>query len=150
MKIKLVPPDAEVLRFRARIIYEKDKSKLVPLASNLLNFMHKHKGLGLAAPQIGRSIRLFVMNVPGPGGIFGKERICVNPSFTAATGLYESAIEGCLSLPGVFRNIDRLKTIYVRYYDLNDNVVNETLSGLEARVFQHEHDHLQGRLITDH
>ena len=112
------------------------------LADEMLAFMRHAGGIGLAAPQIGRSLRLFVMEVQG------RTRICFNPEIVEASQNTADFPEACLSFPNEQCIIKRPDTIIVRYQDA-DGVWTETnLVGLEARCFQHELDHLDG--ITMH
>ena len=115
------------------------------LAEKMLQLMREARGVGLAAPQVGHNIRLFVMN---PTGEAKDERIYVNPELTEAEGS-EEAEEGCLSLPGINANIVRDKTVRIRASELSGNPIDDKASGYLARVWQHEFDHLNGTLITD-
>ena len=115
------------------------------LAERMLTLMREHRGVGLAAPQVGVNIRLFVMNHSGDPK---DDRVYVNPELTDAEGSDESE-EGCLSLPGINARITRDKTIRIRATDLEGNPVDEVESGYIARIWQHEFDHLNGTLIID-
>ena len=107
--------------------------------------MRQSKGVGLAAPQVGLNLRLFVMNpTPDPAN----DRVYVNPDLSEAEGSEEGE-EGCLSLPGVNANIVRDKTIRIRAIDPDGNEIDQKETGYLARVWQHEFDHLNGTLITD-
>lgn len=113
------------------------------LADDMLQFMHYSKGIGLAAPQIGRSLRLFVMEVQG------RARICFNPEIMEASQITAEFAEGCLSFPGDQCIIKRPDRIIVRYQDPNGQWTETNLVGLEARCFQHELDHLDGIVMHD-
>lgn len=108
------------------------------LADQLLNFMRKNQGIGLAAPQVGIRKRLFVMDVDG------WPRVCFNPKITGQSWNLIESVEGCLSFPGNSCTIKRYETIDVEYQDYQGHVHCERLSGLLARCFQHELDHLDG------
>ena len=113
------------------------------LADGMLAFMHQSGGIGLAAPQIGRGIRLFVMEVQG------RARICFNPEIVEASQIMAEFPEGCLSFPGDQCIIKRPDTIIVRYQDAGGEWAETNLVGLEARCFQHELDHLDGIVMHD-
>jgi peptide deformylase len=115
------------------------------LAERMLQLMREHRGVGLAAPQVGVNIRLFVMNHSGDPK---DDRVFVNPELTDAEGSDE-AEEGCLSLPGINARIVRDKTIRLRATDLEGNAIDQVESGYIARIWQHEFDHLNGTLIID-
>jgi peptide deformylase len=109
----------------------------------MLDFMRKNGGIGLAAPQIGLSRRIIVVG-------FTDQIICVvNPQITMAPD-FDWMKEGCLSLPGKIINIKRHKNVEVRGFDITGKSVSITASDLLARVFQHEIDHLNGKLICDY
>jgi peptide deformylase len=118
---------------------------LKELAAKMLQLMRDARGVGLAAPQVGHNIRLFVMNHTGDPK---DDRVYVNPELTEAEGS-EEAEEGCLSLPGINANIVRDKTIRLRAFDPEGRPVDEKATGYLARIWQHEFDHLNGTLITD-
>jgi peptide deformylase len=118
---------------------------LKDLAAKMLQLMREARGVGLAAPQVGQNIRLFVMNHTGDPK---DDRVYINPQLTEAEGSEEGE-EGCLSLPGVNANIVRDKTIRIRAIDPDGNEIDQKETGYLARVWQHEFDHLNGTLITD-
>jgi len=115
------------------------------LAARMFQLMREHKGVGLAAPQVGLNIRLFIMNHTGEPA---DDRVYINPELSEAQGSDEGE-EGCLSLPGINANIVRDKTLRIVAQDLEGKPIDETASGYLARVWQHEFDHLNGTLITD-
>lgn len=121
------------------------------VAARMLQLMHEAGGVGLAAPQVGLSWRLFVANPAGADAAAGagQDRVFVNPTFadpSSDTGEYE---EGCLSIPGVHVNVRRPVRITIRAYDLDGKSFDLTSDALPARVWQHETDHLEGVLILD-
>lgn len=107
------------------------------LAKAMFNFMLKGGGIGLAANQIGREMRVFVMGV-------GKLKACFNPVVLKSSIITKTENEGCLSFKGVFIPIDRSTEIDVQYQTWDGQVIKETLKDLEARCFLHELDHLDG------
>jgi peptide deformylase len=136
-------PDPRLKRTAATI--EVFDEQLAALASKMFELMRASRGVGLAAPQIGKGIRLFVMNhTQQPDDA----RAYVNPELFDASD-EEEAEEGCLSLPGINVNVARAKTVTLRAQDLQGNPVELTESGYVARIWQHEIDHLNGVLITD-
>ena len=119
--------------------------KLAALARRMFELMRESKGVGLAAPQTGQNIRLFVMNHTGKPE---DDRVYVNPALTDAEG-DEKAEEGCLSLPKINVEVDRAKTAKMIAQDLTGKPIEQTETGYIARIWQHELDHLNGVLIID-
>ncbi|MBN1816664.1 MAG: peptide deformylase [Sedimentisphaerales bacterium] len=115
------------------------------LAERMIEIMIQSGGVGLAGPQAGVNLQIFVVSVDGT-----KEnaKVYINPHIEVSGGL-DGAEEGCLSLPGVYAKIKRHKKCTVTATDLEGNRFSETGEGLLARAFQHEYDHLQGRMIKD-
>jgi peptide deformylase len=131
-----------ILRTRATDIDEIDGT-LVAVVDDMLSTMYAEPGIGLAAPQVGISKRLFVYDLgDGPNAI-------VNPVIAESDGewVYE---EGCLSVPGLSWEIVRPKLIHLTGYDMDGNEVSFEADELLARLFQHELDHLEGKLLIDH
>ncbi|MCY4069463.1 MAG: peptide deformylase [Acidimicrobiaceae bacterium] len=130
-----------VLRRRAADVTEVD-STLVRIADGMLETMYEAQGVGLAAPQIGVRKRLFVWDVgDGP-------RTIVNPEIVESDGEWVFD-EGCLSVPGLSWEIVRPKQVHVVGHDLDGNEVSVEADELEARLFQHELDHLDGTLLIE-
>jgi peptide deformylase len=136
-------PDAR-LKKKSKPVEVFDGS-LKELATRMLELMREARGLGLAAPQVGMNIRLFVMN---PTGQEGDDRVYVNPVLSEAEG-EEEAEEGCLSLPGIHVNIIRNKVMRMTAQDLDGRPIEQKETGHIARIWQHEYDHLNGTLLTD-
>lgn len=113
------------------------------LISAMAKTMLKTDGVGLAAPQIGKNIRLVVIN--SKDGVFP----LINPKFIKKSWARELGQEGCLSIPGVFGKVKRHKKISLTFYDRNGNKIKMTAEGMMARVIQHEVDHLDGILFID-
>lgn len=113
------------------------------LIATMFETMQAHKGIGLAAPQVGISEQIFIVDT-------GKEAfVAINPRILKATGS-EIMEEGCLSIPDVHVNVKRATVLEVEFTDEENQFVRLKLSGLTAKVFQHEFDHLQGKLIIDY
>lgn len=118
---------------------------LAALAARMLVLMREHKGVGLAAPQVGLNLRLFVVNHTGQEA---DARAYVNPELLDPDGSEEGE-EGCLSLPGITTSILRSQRIRIRAQDLQGRPFEQTESGYLARIWQHEFDHLNGTLLID-
>ena len=118
---------------------------LKALAARMFELMRAAKGVGLAAPQVGQNVRLFVMNATGEPA---DDRVYVNPMLTDGEGEDELE-EGCLSLPDIHVNVVRFKQMKMTAQDLDGRPFEEAASGFPVRVWQHEFDHLNGTLITD-
>ncbi|EPR58672.1 putative peptide deformylase [Toxoplasma gondii RUB] len=119
------------------------------LAKDLLAVMYRDGGVGLAAPQVGVSVQMIVWNPTGDVRESSRERVFLNPRLLSLYGPLVSDVEGCLSVPGVFAPVERPLHARVRYTSLEGIQREVTLSGLEARVVQHEIDHLHGILFVD-
>jgi len=124
------------------------------LINNMLETMIKAEGVGLAAPQVGLNLNLFVIDATS---IDDKEepdlknfkRVCINPKFTANSEQKKTAEEGCLSVPSIHENVARYIDITVEYYNENFEPIKEQLTFTKAKIFQHEMDHLEGIIFTD-
>ncbi len=115
-------------------------------AAEMLELMYKLKGVGLAAPQVGRCERMLVLN---PTGKPGDELALVNPTIKSRKGDIFGE-EGCLSFPGIYAEVDRAKEIVIDYQDPRGEWHRDVkLSDFTARIVQHENDHLEGILFTD-
>lgn len=134
------------LRYVAKPIRRVDAG-LKQIAARMLELMYEHRGVGLAATQVNLPIRMFVMNVSGEKGE-GDEQVLINPVLSRPRS-NEEAEEGCLSLPSIYGNVVRAKSIHLNAYDLTGREIHLDLNGFEARVVQHEADHLDGMLFLD-
>jgi len=134
------------LRYPAKPIQRVDK-ELRELVAEMFRLMYEHKGVGLAANQVGVPLRLFVMNEAGKQGQ-GKELVFLNPVLSRPRG-NEEMEEGCLSLPGVNANVVRPKTVFFNAYTHTGEEFKGDISGYMARIVQHEVDHLDGVLFVD-
>jgi peptide deformylase len=114
------------------------------LANDIIDTMYDEVGIGLAAPQVGVSMRLMVVGDEEGRGA----QVLVNPAITAQGGTI-TAEEGCLSLPGIFAQVTRSEWVTLEAHDLEGKPVAITARGLRSRVFQHEIDHLDGVLFID-
>ena len=148
--LKLVKgANKEILRTVCAEVNEFDES-LVSLAEEMIETMHDPKapGIGIAAPQVGVDARLFIVTL-GVGTKLEKDHVMVNPVLISESKEVVLAEEGCLSLPGQYGNVLRPLKIEVEYQDLRGKIIKKTLEGLDARVFLHELDHLNGVLFID-
>jgi peptide deformylase len=143
----LLYPDPLLLMRSAKInIFDKN---LVNLSKDLIDTMYDADGVGLAAPQIGINKRIFVMDCSSEN----EEKDCrvvINPEIEHASEELGSYKEGCLSIPGITEEISRPKVIKVLYQDVNGVLQRDTYDGLWSICFQHELDHLNGKLFIDH
>ena len=127
------------------------------LIEDMWETMYEADGVGLAAPQIGLSLRLFVADgtpfgegEEGDAGCKDFKRVMINPVLFDLSEAQSSMEEGCLSIPGVREPVSRPVSSGVEYYDADWNLVEEHLDGLAARIVLHEYDHLDGIMIPDH
>jgi peptide deformylase len=142
-----------VLRKVAKEI-DKNYPKLNEFIENMFETMQKSDGIGLAAPQIGESIRLFVINgapwAEDDESLRYFKKTFINAKIYERSGDDNIYNEGCLSLPGIREEITRKSQIKISYYDENFELHDEEFDGLKARVIQHEYDHIDGILLIDH
>jgi len=111
--------------------------------------MFKSGGVGLAAPQVGLSRRIFVLNDQGDPEAPDRNMALINPEIREFRGKKTRHEEGCLSIPGVHADITRPERCLVRYQDVEGNEKEEEFDGFVSRIVQHEYDHLQGVLLVD-
>ena len=120
---------------------------IISLSKNMIKTMYLSNGIGLAAPQIGKSIQLVVIDLT-VGEDPNEVLTLINPQILESLGK-EVDNEGCLSFPGVTLDINRKTKIYLKAIDLNGNEIAREFTDFKARVIQHEIDHLKGILIID-
>jgi peptide deformylase len=150
MKIVLYPHPS--LRHKAVPISGISK-QTETYAREMLDLMYEGKGLGLAGPQVALPYQIFVSNLNTderelPAAERVSERVYINPVIMDRKGSVEGE-EGCLSFPGLYAKVRRAKTVTFQAYSLKGELVEATVSELEARVWQHEVDHLRGELFID-
>ncbi|MDH3632776.1 MAG: peptide deformylase [Gammaproteobacteria bacterium] len=133
------------LRTVAKAVTEFD-DELRLLVSNMFETMYEAPGIGLAATQVDRHIRLLVMDVSEGRN---QPRCLINPEILEADG-EEETDEGCLSVPGFYEKVRRAEHIKVRSYNENGEVAEFDADGIEAVCIQHEMDHLEGKLFVDY
>ncbi|TSE10970.1 MULTISPECIES: peptide deformylase [Aquimarina] len=138
----------------------KDYPKLSELLDNMFETMYNAHGVGLAAPQIGLPIRLFLVDTEPfsedeelseeeVNQLKGFRKVFINAQILEETGEEWAFTEGCLSIPDIREDVFRNETIKINYFDENFVEHTEVYSGLAARVIQHEYDHIEGILFTD-
>ncbi len=140
-----------VLRKRASDI-EKG-TDLTQLVADMFETMHAAHGIGLAAPQIGKSIRLFVVDgttIEDEPDLNDFKKAFVNPQIISEAGEEWEFEEGCLSIPNIREEVSRKETVRIKYFDENWNAFDEKFDGMKARIIQHEYDHIEGKLFIDY
>jgi peptide deformylase len=142
-----------VLRKKSEVI-TKDYPKLNELIENMFLTMYKSCGVGLAAPQIGFAIRLFVIDAApfkdDNPEVENFKKVFINARILEEEGKKWKFNEGCLSIPGIREDIDRKPTITIQYQDENFDTHTDTFDGVKARIIQHEYDHIEGVLFVDY
>ncbi len=140
-----------VLKKQAQEIEEKEID-VVELAGDMFETMYKAQGIGLAAPQIGKSYRMFIADAsPLEDEEIGDwKQVFVNPEIIEEDGEEWIFEEGCLSIPTIREDVVRPERLKIHYYDENWKEHTEEFVGMKARIIQHEYDHIEGILFTDH
>mgnify|MGYP001485070099 FL=1 len=160
MILPIISYGSSVLKKTAKEI-TSDYPNLSELIANMWETMYAANGVGLAAPQIGLSIRVFVidaspfvdeekMSVKEIENINTFKKVFINPKIISEEGNLWDFNEGCLSIPDVREDISRKEKISINFFDENFEPQKLKLNGLAARVVQHEFDHIEGVLFTDH
>jgi peptide deformylase len=152
MILPIVTYGDSVLKTRAEPI-GPDYPELQKLIEDMFETMANAQGVGLAAPQIGRSIRLFVVDGSGLEEEFASlqdfRMVFINPEIVEDQGDDVEHEEGCLSIPGLRGKVERPDAVVIRYQDLQFEQHEATFEGMQARIIQHEYDHVEGVLFTD-
>lgn len=142
--LEVVTIPAEVLYQKAEPVTEIDDA-VVELADQMVDAMHAAKGIGLAGPQVGRSLRLFVVHLADD-----EPHLFINPEIIGTSIETAKMEEGCLSIPGLYADVVRPRALEVQAYNRRGRPFTLAAEGLLARVIQHELDHLNGVLFLDH
>ncbi|SKC76526.1 peptide deformylase [Ohtaekwangia koreensis] len=140
-----------VLRQRAKDI--EQGTDLKQLIEDMFETMHAASGIGLAAPQIGKGIRLFIVDgsaLEDEEGMDNFRKAFVNPQILEEDGTPWDFEEGCLSIPNIREKVSRKERLKIRYYDENWAQHEEVYDGMKARIIQHEYDHIEGKLFVDY
>lgn len=148
-----------VLRKHCREVRTEEPG-LQDLIANMFETMHSAHGIGLAAPQVGLDLRLFVADLSPLAEdedyediaeeLKNFKKVFINPTILEESGEEWKFNEGCLSIPEVREDVKRKETVLLEYYDEDFVKHTETFSDMRARVIQHEYDHIEGILFTDH
>ncbi|MGD1958437.1 MAG: peptide deformylase [Fulvivirga sp.] len=140
-----------ILKKKARNI-EQGELDVKLLSADMFETMESARGIGLAAPQIGKSIRMFVVD----GRPLEEEemenfvKVFINPQIIEEIGEEWPFEEGCLSIPNIREEVSRNAKLKINYFDVDWNEHTEEYDGMKARIIQHEYDHIEGVLFTDH
>lgn len=142
---------------------DQDFPNLDQVIADMFETMYEASGVGLAAPQVGKSIRLFIVDGspfadrdddeeedPRAVGIDGFKKVFINAIIEEESGKEWGFAEGCLSIPKIREEVFRKEVIKISYYDENWEFHEEEFDGYKARIIQHEYDHIEGVLFTDH
>jgi len=143
-KCRITHYPAEILTRRAEPV-EKIDDNIHQLVKKMTDIMFKNKGIGLAGPQAGVPLRIFIISLDSTRE---NVKVYINPTVTPI-GEFGAVDEGCLSVPGVYTKIRRFKKCMVTATDLNGNEFTEEAEGLYARALQHEYDHIEGMTIVN-
>jgi peptide deformylase len=145
--LKIYKYGDDVLKLKAKEIENID-GKIAQLVDRMTQTMHQaYSAIGLAAPQVGESIRLSVIDL-SMGENKDDQIVLINPEILELEG-NETGDEGCLSFPGISVTINRAAKIFLKNFDINGKEIRKEIDGFLARVIQHEIDHLDGKLIID-
>src|SRR5690606_26429332 len=152
MKLPIIAYGDPILRRKAAEI-NSDYPNLEQLIADMFETMYNAHGVGLAAPQVGLSIRLFVIDATPFAEDDEKlkdfKKVFINAQILSEEGEKWDFNEGCLSIPDIREDIGRNPVITISYCDENWKQHTETYTGLAARIIQHEYDHIEGKLFTD-
>lgn len=161
MILKIVKIKDPVLRQKAKVVKKIDKkiAKLIEDMKETLVAQKDPEGVGLAAPQVGKSLRIFIMHYPEGGinckavinpRVIKKSKIKKRKQTKRGKKKEKQLLEGCLSLPHYYGPVERVKEITIEYLDEKGEKQRETMSGFPAQIIGHEIDHLEGKLFVDH
>ena len=152
MILPIVAYGTPVLKQKAAFI-DSEHPGLNDLISNMFDTMYYAHGVGLAAPQVGQSLRLFVIDATpfaeDEPALQGIKKVFINAEIIEETGTEWKFNEGCLSIPTVREDVERKPVIRIKYQNEHFIHFEETFDGILARVIQHEYDHIEGVLFTD-
>ena len=149
----LLPPNdprvlSSIAEFDIERFKEDEKIELKEFVNNMFETMKKYGGIGLSANQVGKPYRMFIMG-DHPNISKGKKWVCINPKITNVTTDLIRYKEGCLTFPFLFLDIERPQKIKVKYLDENLETKEEEMDGIVSRCYQHELDHMQGKVFTE-
>ncbi len=152
MTLPIIAYGDPVLKKKASEV-DKNQSGIRELIENMFETMYKAEGVGLAAPQVGQSLRIFVVDTTpfkkDDEKLDGFKKVFINPEIIESTGKEILFNEGCLSFPNIREDIWRKPEVFIRYYDEDFNLHEEKYDGIAARILQHEYDHIEGIVFID-
>ena len=151
--LKLIPPtdprvQSAIAPFNDEMLKEHGYKDRQELSDDLFETMNKYGGIGLSANQVGKPYRMFVMG-DNPNIEKGKKWVCINPEITDMSKDLIRYKEGCVTFPFLFLDIERPQKIRVKYLDENLETKEEEMDGIVSRCYQHELDHMQGKVFTE-
>ena len=153
MKLPIIAYGDPVLRKKATAIQPDEYPNIKELVVDMFETMYAARGVGLAAPQVGLSMRLFVIDASPFGDdepdLADFKKVFINATMMEESGEEWAFNEGCLSIPDIREDVNRKSTIFISYYDEDWKHHEESFSGMAARIIQHEYDHIEGKLFTD-
>ena len=131
---------------------KKDEVDVIKLSDDMFETMYSADGIGLAAPQIGISLRIFVIDGASldEKDLEDFKRVFINPQIITVTGNFWEFKEGCLSIPNINEFVSRREEITISYYYENWKFHTDRFDGMKSRIIQHEYDHIEGKLFTDY
>lgn len=138
----------EILKKLCSDVDINNKEEIITLINDMFETLKIADGVGLAAPQIGKSLNLFVINISSEYDFFSFKEVFINPKIIDKSVEKESNMEGCLSVPDIKEKIDRHSWVKMEYYDINFTKQVKEFKGLQSVVVQHEFDHLYGVLFV--
>ena len=153
MIYKLLPPNDErvlssIVPFDMEEFKKQEKIGITEFCNNMFETMKNYGGIGLSANQVGKPYRMFVMG-DNPNIEKGKKWVCINPEITNVSKDTIRYKEGCLTFPFLFLDIERPQKVKVRYLNEQLETVEEEFDGIVSRCYQHELDHMQGKVFTE-
>ena len=151
MILPIVSFGNSILRCKCSPVQENQP--IEDILKNMYETMYNAQGVGLAAPQVGLDLSIFIIDTTpfcdDENNLIPLKKEFINPEIIDYSGKDESFNEGCLSIPGLREDVIRKDQIKIRYFDKNFNEHTEKYEGINSRVIQHEYDHLMGVLFTD-
>ena len=151
MILPIVSFGNSILRWKCSPVQENQP--IEDILKNMYETMYNAQGVGLAAPQVGLDLSIFIIDTTpfcdDENNLIPLKKEFINPEIIDYSGKDESFNEGCLSIPGLREDVIRKDQIKIRYFDKNFNEHTEKYEGINSRVIQHEYDHLMGVLFTD-
>ncbi len=142
--LEIITLGNDILRKPSALVADFDQG-IVDFSQALIETLGRQEGIGLAAPQVGQSIRMFVTHVKGD-----IPRVFINPEIVGTSIELSEYEEGCLSIPGIWADVTRPKKVSIQAWNEKGKMFTLDAEGILARVIQHEYDHLRGVLFIDH